>query len=123
MHFRSHLGREAERKTAQYLLQNGFRIIELNYRKNHGEIDIIATAPDLLVFVEVKMRQNNYFDLSDVITLGKQRKIIAVAKEYIGRNGWQERSYRFDVALLQGTENNLELTYISNAFNEGNCTW
>jgi putative endonuclease len=123
MHFRSHLGREAEQKTAHYLLQNGFSIIELNYRKKRGEIDIIASTHDLLVFVEVKMRQNNYFDLSDVITSGKQRKIIAVAKEYIGRNGWQERSYRFDVALMHGTENNLELTYIQNAFNEGDCTW
>jgi putative endonuclease len=123
MHFRSQLGREAEHRTAQYLLHHGFKIIEQNYRKNHGEIDIIASNHDLLVFVEVKMRQNNYFDLSDVITPGKQRKIINVAKEYIGRNGWQERSYRFDVALLQGTENNLELTYISNAFNEGDCTW
>ncbi len=123
MHFRSHLGREAEQKTAHYLLQNGFSIIELNYRKKRGEIDIIASTHDLLVFVEVKMRQNNYFDLSDVITPGKQRKIIAVAKEYIGRNGWQERSYRFDVALMHGTENNLELTYIQNAFNEGDCTW
>ncbi len=123
MHFRSHLGREAEQKTAHYLLQNGFAIIEQNYRKRHGEIDIIASTHDLLVFVEVKMRQHNYFDLSDVITPGKQRKIIRVAKEYIARNGWQERSYRFDVALLQGTENNLELSYIQNAFNEGDCTW
>jgi putative endonuclease len=123
MHYRSQLGREAEHKTAQYLLQNGFAIIEQNYRKKRGEIDIIASTHDLLVFVEVKMRQNNYFDLSDVITPSKRRKIISVAKEYIGRNGWQERSYRFDVALLHGTENNLELSYIPNAFNEGDFTW
>jgi putative endonuclease len=123
MHYRSQLGKTAEEKVGQYLRQNGFTIIEYNYRKKHGEIDIIASTTDLLVFVEVKMRQHNYFDLSDVITSGKQRKIIAVAKEFIGRNGWQERSYRFDVALLQGTEKNLELTYIPNAFNEGDCTW
>ena len=123
MHYRAQLGKEAEERVARKLMQDGFTILEYNYRKRGGEIDLIAAKSDLLVFVEVKMRQNNYFDLSDVITPGKQRKIIAVAKEYIGRNGWQERSYRFDVALLQGTENNLELTYISNAFNEGDCTW
>ncbi len=123
MHFRSQLGREGELKTAQFLSKHGFTIVEQNYRKKHGEIDIIARKPQLLVFVEVKMRQHNYFDLSDVITSSKQRKIIAVAKEYIGRNGWQECAYRFDVALLQGTENNLELSYIENAFNEGDCTW
>lgn len=123
MHLRSQLGKAAEHKTAHYLLAQGFKIIEYNYRKKYGEIDIIASASGLLVFVEVKMRQNNYFDLSDVITPTKQRKIIAVAKEYISKNGWQKCSYRFDVALLQGIEDNLELTYITNAFNEGNCTW
>ena len=98
-------------------------ILERNYRKRHGEIDLIASKSKLLVFVEVKMRQHKYFDLSDVITPSKQRKIIAVAKGYMGYLDKQERSYQFVVALLQGTDNRLDLTYIPNAFNEGDCTW
>lgn len=85
MHYRSHLGKEAEEKVAHTLIKDGFTILERNYRKKYGEIDLIASKPALMVFVEVKMRQHNYFDLSDVITPSKQRKIIAVAKEYIGR--------------------------------------
>ena len=112
------------RRVAQHLIKDGFTILEYNYRKKGGEIDLIASKPGLLVFVEVKMRQENYFDLGDVITPSKQRKIIAVAKNYIGlKGGTFEQSYRFDVALLQGTQTGLELTYIPNAFNEGDCTW
>ena len=122
MHHRSQLGKAAEEKVANYLKQNGFTILEYNYRKKYGEIDLIATSPQLLVFIEVKMRHHADFDISEVITRGKQRKIIAVAKEFISRTGWQECSYRFDVALLEGTKG-LELTYIPNAFNEGGYSW
>ena len=84
MHYRSQLGREAEEKVAHNLIKDGFTNLSGITAKRHGEIDLIASKPVLLVFVEVKMRQHNYFDLSDVITPSKQRKIIAVAKEYIG---------------------------------------
>ena len=123
MHHRANLGKEAEEKVADNLRALGFKIVEQNYRKRHGEIDLIATKASLMVFVEVKMRQHQYFDLSDVITASKQRKIISVAKEYIARKGIENQSYRFDVALLQGTSQGLDGQYIPNAFNEGDFSW
>lgn len=123
MHYRANLGKEAEHKIADLLRKEGFTIVEYNYRKRHGEIDLIATKASLMVFVEVKMRQHQYFDLSDVITSSKQRKIISVAKEYIARKGTENQSYRFDVALLQGTPQGLDVQYIPNAFTEGDFSW
>lgn len=123
MHHRANLGKEAEQKVAALLEQQGFAIVEYNYAKRHGEIDLIATKATLMVFVEVKMRQHQYFDLSDVITPSKQRKIISVAKEYIARKGTENQSYRFDVALLQGTPQGLDVQYIPNAFTEGDFSW
>lgn len=123
MHYRANLGKEAEKKVADLLQKQGFAIVEYNYRKRHGEIDLIATKASLMVFVEVKMRQHQYFDLSDVITASKQRKIISVAKEYIARKGTENQSYRFDVALLQGTPQGLNVQYIPNAFTEGDFSW
>lgn len=123
MHSRSKLGYHAEKKVAYYLQQHGFTIVAQNYRLQGGEIDIIAMTKEIVAFVEVKMRQEDYFDLGSVITFSKQRKIIATAKNYIARNEQYDKSYRFDVALLQGTQDNLELTYIANAFNEGGLTW
>ncbi len=116
-------GKAAEDFVADHLMSNRFTIHARNYRKRDGEIDLIAGKSDLMIFVEVKMREDNYFDLSTVITPSKQRKIIAVAKEYIAHLSYAQRTYRFDVALVQGTKHRWELSYIPNAFNEGDCTW
>ena len=49
------LGREGEEKTSEFLKNKGFRVIERNWKRPYGEIDIVAFAPDgTLVFVEVK---------------------------------------------------------------------
>ena len=40
--------------TCKYLEKKGYRVIERNYLKPWGEIDIVAEKGDLLSFVEVK---------------------------------------------------------------------
>jgi putative endonuclease len=56
---RSELGKSGEDLVCRYLVDKKFKIIERNYRKPWGELDVIAKSPDkTLVFVEVKtMRQ------------------------------------------------------------------
>lgn len=46
---------------ADYLKKKGYRIIERNFRKGYGEIDIICVKDKTLVFVEVKTRTSNKF--------------------------------------------------------------
>lgn len=116
MHFRTLLGREGEAFVAEYMAKQGFSILEQNYRKRYGEIDLIAVNHDTIAFIEVKMRQSSYFDSSEVIVPSKQRKIIAVAKEYIARHHHEDKICRFDVALVEGSLNNPEITYLENAF-------
>lgn len=122
MNYRAQLGRHAEQFVATQLEKDGFAILARNYRIAQGEIDLIAMRKDLLVFVEVKMRQEQQFDLCDVITPSKQYKIIRAAKQYIALHGYDEKDCRFDVALLEGAEE-MKCTYITNAFNESDCTW
>jgi putative endonuclease len=38
----------------KYLESKGFRIVERNYLRKWGEIDIVAEKPDILIFIEVK---------------------------------------------------------------------
>ncbi len=53
--YRSELGKLGEDKACEYLVDKGFKIIERNYGKPWGELDIIALSPDkILVFLEVK---------------------------------------------------------------------
>ena len=50
-------GAIGEQAAVDYLRQNGFMIVERNYRVGRSEVDIIATRYDELHFVEVKTRK------------------------------------------------------------------
>jgi len=52
--FRKHVGRLGEEIASQFLVKKGFKILDRNYRKPWGEIDIIAEKDDVVRFVEVK---------------------------------------------------------------------
>ena len=112
------LGSQAEQFVARHLEKQGFTILDQNYKKKFGEIDVIAIKADLLIFVEVKMRSKSYFDSAELITVTKQRKIINVAYEYISRYKHDDKTCRFDVALVGLQENNPHITYISDAFGD-----
>ena len=48
------IGRLGEDIACEYLENKGFLVIERNYRKKFGEIDIIAQKANILHFIEVK---------------------------------------------------------------------
>ena len=112
------LGQKGEQLVADYLVAQGFQIMARNYRRAYGEIDLIAEKDELLVFVEVKLRSHVYFDLSEVITASKQRRIILTAKDFLARYTGGERVCRFDVALINNQDGQLLLDYIANAFQD-----
>jgi Holliday junction resolvase-like predicted endonuclease len=60
---RKSVGSTGEETACGYLVNNGYKILERNYRTKFGEIDIVAKSPDkTLVFVEVKtMRGENRY--------------------------------------------------------------
>ena len=61
MTYKSDIGKYGEDKACEYLVKNGYKIIERNYRKPWGELDIIAKSPEgILVFVEVKTMRSPY---------------------------------------------------------------
>lgn len=116
------LGARGERLVADYLIKKEFTLLAYNYKWRFGEIDLIAQKEDLLAFVEVKLRQTTYFNLSEIITYDKQQKIIFTAKHYIFMNKLWNFIYRFDVALLEHINDNYNINYIANAFTESEFT-
>ncbi|MGA9530701.1 MAG: YraN family protein, partial [Candidatus Babeliales bacterium] len=74
----------------------------------------IAQKDELLVFIEVKWRKIVPFDIGEVITATKQKKIIQVAQDYIARHALHSMLCRFDVALIKG--HSMKIEYIENAF-------
>ena len=76
-----------EDKACEYLRKKGFKIIERNFRKGYGEIDIIAIdsseSEKVLTFVEVKTRTSNQFGSPlESITPWKLKSIIKTAQFY-----------------------------------------
>lgn len=112
------LGTHAELFVARQLEAEGFTILEHNYKKKFGEIDLIASKKELLIFVEVKMRTTRYFDPAELITPSKQHKIIITASNYVACNNIDDKDCRFDVALVEIQNNTFTMNYISDAFQQ-----
>lgn len=112
-------GKKGEQLVIQKLISNGFTIHAHNYTKPFGEIDIIAQKEDTLAFIEVKYRRNPLFDMAELISPSKQKKIVRTAQQYCAEKNIIDLVCRFDVALV--TEDHESITHIDiieNAFTE-----
>lgn len=95
-----------------FLVEQGIKIVERNYRCRFGEIDLIGVDKDTLVFFEVKYRKNTqYGSPFDAVDNRKQRKILSVAKYYLSYKGIN-KFIRFDVVGIFGNE----IEWIKDAF-------
>ena len=109
-------GKRSEIVAANYLKKQKYKILEMNYKNNIGEIDIIAKDKDYIVFVEVKARMSEVFGHPfEAIDEVKQQKIHAVASLYLVENKKYESKCRFDAISILGLENP-EITHIVDAF-------
>lgn len=76
-------GKEGEKLAASYLKSQGYRIIERNFKKRYGEIDIIAQEEETLVFIEVKTRWSRRFGRpEEAVTPWKLKSVIKTAQYY-----------------------------------------
>ena len=100
------LGRYGEEKALQYLLNKGFKIIDINYRGTRGEIDIIARKRDTISFVEVKTwKAVEFEDLEYSIDKRKQSRIIQAAQEFLHENeSLMGMEIQFDVVYINPSE-------------------
>jgi putative endonuclease len=69
---------------ARFLREKGFVIVSSNYRCRQGEVDIIATQGNYIVFVEVKTRSGEHYGTAaEAVTWSKQQKIRQTALQYL----------------------------------------
>ncbi len=96
-------GKLGEELAAEALRTMGYAILARRYRTRYGEIDIVAQDEDTLVFVEVKARRNNRFgSAAESVTGWKQRRIAAMALDYLGWVNRLDAPCRFDVVAIDG---------------------
>src|SRR4051794_22993778 len=78
------VGISAESRAAILLIAKGFRILARRWKSPVGEIDIIARRRRLLVFVEVKAR-DNFDDAAWSVTERQRARIVAAAEVFLAR--------------------------------------
>ncbi len=111
-------GTFGEDTAAQFLMSNGYTIIDRNYHSPYGEIDIICSGDEELVFVEVKARRSHSFgEALDAVTESKRQKIIKTAYHYLAKKDI-EIPVRFDIITLDYNKDSKDysLRHIKNAF-------
>lgn len=117
MNARAELGRKGEAIAARFLEKLGYRIREKNYRCAIGEIDLIATTEEYLIFVEVKTRTaGKKLHPSLSVTGGKQRKVREVGEHYCSRHPQLPLQPRFDVISVEVGKDGEQVEHIVNAF-------
>jgi putative endonuclease len=98
---RDMLGDRGENVAAKHLRNQGYKIIERNFRCQMGEIDIIARDGKTLVFAEVKTRVSDE-DVTpeEQVNSTKQHQITKAARFYLSRYGTPQPAARFDVIAV-----------------------
>ncbi len=113
-------GKLGENTTEQYLIANGYVIVEKNFHSAYGEVDIIAKKDNMISFIEVKTRKHNsVITAREAVSKTKQVKIIKTAAMYLSKNAIKAQPC-FDVVevYLEGDKNEIvtEINHIINAF-------
>ena len=94
------LGLSAESRAAAFLIAKGYRIVARRWRSPVGEIDIVARRRRLLVFVEVKAREQ-LDDAAEAVIIRQRRRIVAAAEAWLaGHPDHAGCDMRFDVVLV-----------------------
>ncbi|WP_028109666.1 YraN family protein [Ferrimonas futtsuensis] len=106
-------GHIVEQQIQGWLAKQGLTPLASNVHCRFGELDLVMTQGNELVFVEVKYRQTpGYGGALAAVTPNKQQKLRRAAAFYLQQQGWSERPCRFDVVTVE----NGHIDWIQNAF-------
>ncbi|WP_150306777.1 YraN family protein [Planctomonas psychrotolerans] len=96
------LGRWGEQLVAERLTEQGYAVLDRNWRCEQGEIDLVVQRGDDTVFVEVKTRSGTAFGHPfEAITVAKLARLRRLAGEWCEQHGATRRRIRIDaVAVL-----------------------
>ena len=110
------IGARYEEKAAAYLSAAGIEILAKNFYCRGGEIDLIGSDGQYLVFFEVKYRRSGKDGLPfSAIGSVKRRRIFLAARQYLYRQQLPENTQlRFDAIGILGEE----IIWLKDAFRE-----
>jgi|SRR3989338_1176172 len=93
----------AENYAVKYLEEKGYGILDRNYRKPWGEIDIIASKEGILIFVEVKAnkKERKGFEPENRVSPEKLRRIYRAVETYLAQKKYSpEQERQIDIVSI-----------------------
>jgi putative endonuclease len=114
------IGDWGESCAVEYLLKKSYGILDRNYRIGSGELDIVASLSDLVVFVEVKTltRIQGSYDAEEQVTSSKRRRCERAARHWLSHHE-HNGPCRFDVISIEGGTLSPRLHHFEDAWIEG----
>lgn len=107
MAWHNEFGKLGEDKVYFYLLDLGYIVLERNWRIGHRELDFVCLDGEMLVVVEVKTRESENVDISELLDYKKKKSLQAAGAAYLTKKNIQ-REIRFDLVLVLGVEMHIE---------------
>lgn len=92
-------GEIGEGVACDYLEAKGYKIIEVNFKRRYGEIDIVTTLKGVFVFVEVKTSASNVMPEWQ-ITPHKLKKFKRIIEGYLLEKKLYGKDVRADVIFI-----------------------
>ena len=110
------LGEKGEKLAEEFLLKNGYQILERNWRFKKAEVDIIAQKNEILAIVEVKTRSSNYFgNPQDFVNQKKIKLLVEAINEYVISKDI-DLEVRFDIIAILKNNNTFKIEHLEDAF-------
>lgn len=103
MNTASEFGAWSENYVAQYLIAKGYSILDKNYRRIWGELDIVCKKNDLLIFVEVKANKSDVvgFEPEKRVNPEKLRRMNRAIQTYLAHKRCDpEQDWQIDIISL-----------------------
>ena len=114
------IGIFGENMAISHLSELGYEIMHRNWRYKHLEIDIIAKNNKILVFVEVKTRNNNHYGEPEIAVNQKKENLIANAGAAYMRQIGHNWEVRFDIiSIIYKNEKSFTIKHFEDAFFPG----
>ena len=99
---RQRLGAWGERIAALHLEGKGYEIVARNWRCPLGEIDLVARAGELWLFVEVRTRRGTAMGTpEESMTRGKAERVLRLAQQYLWAHGLEDVEWRVDLVAVE----------------------
>ncbi|RJR31138.1 YraN family protein [Candidatus Parcubacteria bacterium] len=104
--FKKMLGDRGQSIAKKYLQKRGYKIKAENYCIKGGELDIVASFLDRIIFVEVKTRTTSQFGSGEeAVNYKKIESLIRTARTFLHQNNLQNVNFQIDLITVDFSDN------------------